>query len=95
MLRYAAPGDSNGVLIFKTHIQEWEINIGHLGGHNIWKKRSGALFSQKGRMTYVDQVLRPLAVPFYEECLREIGEMIYMDDGAAYHTFKYTKKVLR
>lgn len=35
------------VTIFKTHIQEWEINIGHLGGHNIWKKRSGVLFSQK------------------------------------------------
>ncbi len=41
---------------------------------------------------YVDQVLQPLAVLFYEECLREIGEMIYIDDGAVYYTSKYTKK---
>ena len=47
MLRYETPGHSNGVPILKTHIQKWEINIGHLGGYNIWEKGSGALFSQK------------------------------------------------
>ncbi len=41
---------------------------------------------------YVDQVLRPLVILFYEECLREIGEIIYMDNGAAYYTSKYIKK---
>ncbi len=41
---------------------------------------------------YVDQVLRLLAVLFYEECLGEIGEMIYIDDSAAYYISKLTKK---
>ena len=49
---------------------------------------------KKSQMTleiYVDQVLRPLAVLFDEECLREIEEIIYMDDSAGYYIFKYTK----
>ena len=41
---------------------------------------------------YSDQALRLLAVPFYEECLKEIEEMIYIDDDARYYTSKYTKK---
>ena len=41
---------------------------------------------------YIDQVLQTLAVPFYEECLRKIREMIYIDDSARYHISKYTKK---
>ena len=51
--------------------------------------------AKKSRMTskiYVDQALRPLAVHFYEECLKGIEEMIYMDDGAGYHTSKNIKK---
>ncbi len=51
--------------------------------------------AKKGQITleiYIDQVLQPLAVRFYEDYLREIEEMIYIDDGAAYHTSKYTKK---
>lgn len=44
---------------------------------------------------YVNQVLRLLAFSFYEECMREIGDIIYMDDGAGYHMSKYTKKFCR
>ncbi len=41
---------------------------------------------------YVDQVFRPLAVDFYEECLGEIGKMMYRDDSATYHTSQLIKK---
>lgn len=46
MLHYATPRHGNGVLVFKTHIQKWENNIGHLGGNNAWKKGTGALFGE-------------------------------------------------
>lgn len=65
--------------------------MGIWGAITFGKKGPVYFLAKKGRMTseiYVDQVLQPIAVPFYEECLREIGEMIYMDDGAAYHTSK-------
>ena len=41
---------------------------------------------------YNDQVFQPLAVSFSKECLKEIGKMIYIDDGTRYHMSKYTKK---
>ena len=41
---------------------------------------------------YTDQALRLLAVPVYEECLKEIEEIIHIDNGAKYYTSKYTKK---
>lgn len=40
----------------------------------------------------IDQVFRPLVILFYEEYLREIGEIVYIDNGATYHIYKYTKK---
>lgn len=59
------------------------------------KKGLVHFLGKKGKITseiYIDQVLRLLGVPFYEECLREIGKILYMDDDAAYYTSKYTKK---
>ncbi len=53
------------------------------------------LLDKKSQMIleiYVVQVLQPLTVLFYKECLGEIGEIIYMNDSAAYHTSKLTKK---
>lgn len=44
---------------------------------------------------YVDQVLKPLGLPFYEQLIDERGFMIWMDDGAAYHTSKFTRKFCR
>ena len=40
---------------------------------------------------YIEEVLKPLGVPFYERCVAKKGLMIWMDDGAGYHT---SKKVL-
>lgn len=44
---------------------------------------------------YVNQVLEPLGLPFFEEMIEERGYMIWMDDGAAYHTSKFTNKFCR
>ena len=53
-------------------------------------------FLQKeGRMnseTYINQVLKELGLPFFERCMRERGDMIWMDDGMGYHTSKMTTK---
>ena len=52
--------------------------MGIWGAITYGKKGPVHFLTKKGQMTseiYVDQVLHPLAVPFYEECLREIGEM--------------------
>ena len=40
---------------------------------------------------YIEEVLKPLGVPFYERCVAKSGLIIWIDDGAAYHT---SKKVL-
>ena len=37
---------------------------------------------------YIDEVLRPLGLSFYEACLTRRGLTIWMDDGASYHTSK-------
>ena len=37
---------------------------------------------------YNNQVLEQLGLPFYKQCVREKGPMIWMDDGAGYHTSK-------
>ena len=31
---------------------------------------------------YIEEVLKPLGVPFYERCVAKRGLMIWMDDGA-------------
>lgn len=41
---------------------------------------------------YIDQVFQPLVILFYKEYLREIGEIIYIDNGTTYYIFKYIKK---
>lgn len=41
---------------------------------------------------YVNQLLWLLAVPFYNEFLVKIRQIIYIDDNIVYHTSKQTKK---
>ncbi len=48
---------------------------------------------KEGRMNsdiYINQVLKELGLPFYKQRIREKGPMIWMDDGAGYHTSKTT-----
>ena len=89
------PGTAMESRYLKPTFKSGRSTLGIWGAITFGKKGPVHFLAKKGRMTseiYVDQVLRPLAVPFCEECLKEIGEMIYMDDGAGYHTSKYTKK---
>lgn len=89
------PGTAMESRYLKPTFKGGRSTLGIWGAITFGKKGPVHFLAKKGRMTseiYVDQVLRPLAIPFYEECLREIGEMIYMDDGTSYHTSKYTKK---
>lgn len=46
---------------------------------------------------YVDQVLRPLGLPFYKQCTEVWVDIIYMDNGAPLHIHppKLTKKFCR
>ena len=41
---------------------------------------------------YVNQVLKKLGLPFYERCIEEKSHMIWINDGAGYHTSKTTTK---
>ncbi len=65
-----------------------------ISGAITWGRKGPVHFLIKqGRMTseiYVNQVLEPLGLPFFEEMIEERGYMIWMDDGAAYHTSKFT-----
>lgn len=90
MFRY-----NNKVSIFKTYVQKWEINSGYLGTITYRKKGLVYFLAKKNQITLeilVDQILQPLAVFFYEECWKEIREMIYIDNSVVYHTFKFIKK---
>ncbi len=79
----------------KRTFKSGRTTLGTWGAITFGKKGPVHFLAKKALITseiYVNQVLRRLALLVYEQCLREIGEMIYMDDGAAYHTSKYTKK---
>lgn len=41
---------------------------------------------------YIDQVLQPIAIHFYEKYLKKIKKIIYIDNGTLYLMSKYTKK---
>ena len=53
-------------------------------------------FLQKDRRMnseiYINQVLKELGLPFFKRCVEERGDMIWMDDGAQYHTSRMTTK---
>ena len=59
----------------------------------LGKKGPVHFLHNEGRMNsdiYIDQVLEKLGLPFYQQCVRENGPLIWMDDGAGYHTSKAT-----
>ena len=37
---------------------------------------------------YIEEILQPLGLPFFQQCVVESGLTIWMDDGARYHTSK-------
>ncbi len=65
----------------------------------IWEaialgKKGPVHFLQKERRMnsdiYINQALEQLGLLFYKQCVWEKGPMIWMDDGADYHTSKAT-----
>ena len=79
----------------KPTFKSGRLTLGIWEAITFGKKGPVYFLAKEGRMTleiYVNQVLQLLAVLFYEEYLKEIGEMIYINDNAGYHTFKDTKK---
>ena len=47
MLLYTKAGHTNGILIFKAHIQERTDNFGHLERYYIEEKEASSLFDQE------------------------------------------------
>lgn len=41
---------------------------------------------------YINEILEPIGLPFFKRCLAKNKNMIWMDDGAAYHTSKRVKE---
>ena len=59
------------------------------------KKRPVHFLIKDGQMTseiYVNNVLKPLRFLFFEAMIEKRENMIWMDDGATYHTSKLTIK---
>ena len=39
---------------------------------------------------YIQDILYPNAVPFYDQLMMEYGDALWQQDGARYHTLKLT-----
>ena len=68
-------------------------SVGIWGAIVLGLKGPVHFLEKKGRMNsdiYINQVLEGLGLPFYNQCIEEKGSMIWMDDGARYHTSKMT-----
>ena len=69
--------------------------IGIWGAITLGLKGPVHFLRKEGRMNSdidCEQVLDKLGLPFYNRCIQERGPMIWMDDGAGYHTSKKTTK---
>lgn len=69
--------------------------IGIWGAITLGSKGPVHFLQKEARMNsdiYINQVLKELGLPFFERCIREKGDMIWMDNGAGYHTSKTMTK---
>lgn len=66
------------------------ITLGKKGPVHFWVKDE-----RIASEIYVNQVLKPLGLPFFEETIEKREFMIWIDDGAAYHTSKFATKFCR
>ncbi len=77
----------------KPTFKSERITIGIWGPIALGVKSPVHFLEKEGRMNsdiYTNQVLEELGLPFYKQCIREKGPMIWMDDVAGYHTSKTT-----
>lgn len=93
MLRHTPQGNGIGVPILEAHFQEWEKYYGHLVAIALGVKGPVHFLQEEGRMNsdiYIKHVLEEPGLPIYRQYVRERGSMIWMNDGAGYHTSKAT-----
>ena len=79
------------VRYLKATFKSGRSSIGIWGSITLKKKGSMHILSKKRRMNfeiYINEVLKPLGLSFFKQCLATNPKMIYMDDGADYHTSK-------
>lgn len=92
------PGTAVESRYLKLTFKSWRTTLGIWGAITLGKKGPVPFLIKEGRMTsqiYVDQVLKQLGLPFYNELKEERGFVIWMHDGASYHTSKFTTKFCR
>ena len=82
--RYLKPTFKSG----KTTIGIWgAIALGLKGPVHFLQKEE-----RMNSDVYVNQVLKYLGLPFHERCIQEKGYIIWIDNGAGYHTSRTTTK---
>ncbi len=77
----------------KSTFNSGQTTLGIWGAITLGKKRPVYFLIKKNRITlqiYLDQILKQLGLPFYNELKREREFMIWMYDIASYHTSKFT-----
>ncbi len=70
-------------------------SIGILGAITLGLKGLVYFLQKKRRMNseiYINQVLKELRLSFFKRYMEEKRDMIWIDDGARYHTSKMTTK---
>lgn len=79
----------------KSTFKSRQTTVGIGGGIALGIKGAVHFLKKDGQMNsdiYINQVLKEWGLPFYKKCARDRGYMIWMVDGAGYHTFKATAK---
>lgn len=92
------PGTAMESRYLKPTFKSERTTLGIWGAITWGKKGPVHFLIKEGRMTseiYVKQVLKPLGLPFFKAMAEERGDMIWMDDGAKYHTSKFTSNFCR
>ena len=80
---------------FKPTFKSAESFMGIYGAITLGLKGPVHFLQKDGRINseiYINQVLKELRLPFFKRCVEKRGDMIWMDDGALYHTSKMKTK---
>lgn len=82
----------------KPTFKSGRTTLGIWGATALGKTGPAHFLIREGCMTsqiYVNQVLKQLGLLFYNELIEGRGIMVWMHDGASYHTSKFTTKFCR
>ncbi len=101
------PGTAMESRYLKPTFKSGRSTIGIWGAITLGLKGPVLFLQKEGQMNseiYINQVLRELGLPFYERCMRERGDVIWMDDGAGYaverlefmqYKYKHEEKIIQ